>query len=272
MRFHQLPSAVLHEHVIGLITCGSVIDPAVLLGEIQSLRERGVDIGDRLRISYRAQLVFPYHRRQDMLAEQAAPPGGKLGTTVRGIGPCYADKVSRRWGIRVCELYHARRFRERLHRRRAPNGSELVYLAPGAITAVRIQAFAQGTDQAAVSHVAAPQDPVADVEIDRVTVRHHEIAASWRHRSNLERRLRAFDGPDIGRNGAEDAAPAIDPANIAVERRQRLHNGGTDVPSAEDRDIEIGSDHVLEEPVVNSVRRAARSQPLTRPRDNIGRC
>jgi adenylosuccinate synthase len=111
---HQLPSGVLHEHVTSVIACGSVIDPAVLLGEIQSLRERGVDIGDRLRISDRAQLVFPYHRRQDMLAEQAALPGGKLGTTARGIGPCYADKVSRRWGIRVCELYHAQRFRERL--------------------------------------------------------------------------------------------------------------------------------------------------------------
>jgi adenylosuccinate synthase len=111
---HQLPSGILREHVTCVIACGSVIDPAVLLGEMQSLRERGIDIGERLRISDRAQLVFPYHRRQDVLAEQAAPPGGKLGTTARGIGPCYTDKVSRRWGIRVCELYHTQRFRERL--------------------------------------------------------------------------------------------------------------------------------------------------------------
>ena len=111
---HQLPAGILHESVTAVISCGAVIDPAVLLGEMQSLRERGVDVSDRLRISDRAQLVFPYHRRQDILAEQAAQPAGKLGTTARGIGPCYADKVSRRWGIRICELSHAQRFRERL--------------------------------------------------------------------------------------------------------------------------------------------------------------
>ena len=110
---HQLPCGVLHDHVVGMITCGSVIDPAVLLGEIESLRARGVRVRS-LRISDRAQLVFPYHRRQDLLAEQAAPPVGKLGTTGRGIGPCYADKVSRRWGVRVCELYAPDRLRNRL--------------------------------------------------------------------------------------------------------------------------------------------------------------
>jgi len=111
---HQLPSGILRPDAICMITCGSVVDPAVLLGEIESLRSRGVEIGDNLRISDRAQLVFPYHRRQDIMAEQAALPGGKLGTTARGIGPCYADKVSRRWGIRVCELYDVERLRRRL--------------------------------------------------------------------------------------------------------------------------------------------------------------
>jgi adenylosuccinate synthase len=111
---HQIPSGILNPRVISMITCGPVIDPALLLGEIESLRSRGVKVAQNLRISDRAQLVFPYHRRQDVLAEQAALPGGKLGTTARGIGPAYADKVSRRWGIRVCELYDAPRFRERL--------------------------------------------------------------------------------------------------------------------------------------------------------------
>src|SRR5262249_50030008 len=97
-----------------IISNGSVIDPAVLLGEIESLRQRGVKIGANLKISDRAHLVFPYHRRQDILAEQAAAANGKIGTTSRGIGPCYADKVSRRWGVRVCELFHAERLRERL--------------------------------------------------------------------------------------------------------------------------------------------------------------
>ncbi|MEP0845205.1 MAG: adenylosuccinate synthase [Phycisphaerae bacterium] len=112
---HQLPSGILHPRVRNMITGGTVLDPAVLLGEIESLRQRGVVIsGENLRISDRAHLLFPYHRQQDMLAERAALPGSKIGTTARGVGPCYADKVSRRWGVRVCELYAPERFRRRL--------------------------------------------------------------------------------------------------------------------------------------------------------------
>lgn len=111
---HQLPTGVLRENIISFIGNGAVLDPAVMLGEIESLRERGIEVGANLRISDRCQLVFPYHRRQDMLAERNAPPGGKIGTTARGIGPCYADKVSRRWGVRVCELYHPDQLRKRL--------------------------------------------------------------------------------------------------------------------------------------------------------------
>ena len=111
---HQLPSGILHENKTCMITCGAVVDPAALIGEIESLRERGVDVSNRLRISERAHLVFPHHRKQDVLAEQAALPGAKIGTTARGIGPCYADKVSRRWGVRMCELYHPDRLRARV--------------------------------------------------------------------------------------------------------------------------------------------------------------
>jgi adenylosuccinate synthase len=111
---HQLPTGVLRDNVISMIGCGAVLDPAVLLGEIESLRQRGIEPGNRLRISDRCQLVFPYHRRQDIMAEKIAPPGGKIGTTARGIGPCYADKVSRRWGVRLCELYRPDRLRKRL--------------------------------------------------------------------------------------------------------------------------------------------------------------
>lgn len=111
---HQLPSGVLRPNVTNVITGGTVIDPAVLLGELVSLRQRGIDIGDRLRISNRAHLVFPYHRREDALAEKAARAGDKIGTTARGIGPCYADKYARHWAIRVCDLFPAERFRERL--------------------------------------------------------------------------------------------------------------------------------------------------------------
>jgi adenylosuccinate synthase len=113
---HQLPSGVIRDGIICLIACGSVVDPAILLGEIEGLRARGIAVGELLRISNRAQIVFPYHRKQDVLAEAAALPGGKLGTTSRGIGPCYADKVSRRWGVRVCELFDETRLRSRLAR------------------------------------------------------------------------------------------------------------------------------------------------------------
>ncbi len=111
---HQLPSGVLRANVLNVITGGTVLDPAVLLGEIAALRERGVAIGENLRISDRAHLVFPYHRREDALAEKSARPADKLGTTGRGIGPCYADKCARHWAIRLCDLYPAERFRERL--------------------------------------------------------------------------------------------------------------------------------------------------------------
>jgi adenylosuccinate synthase len=111
---HQLPSGILRERITSIITGGAVIDPAILLGEIASLRERGVKIGDNLRISDRAHLVLPYHRREDVLAERAARAAQKLGTTARGIGPCYADKYARYWAIRVCDLYPAERFRLRL--------------------------------------------------------------------------------------------------------------------------------------------------------------
>jgi len=111
---HQLPSGVLRENVLNVIGPGCVVDPAVLLGEIAALRERGIAVRDNLRISDRAHLVLPYHRREDMLAEGAARIGEKLGTTARGIGPCYADKHARHWAIRIGDLYPAQRFRERL--------------------------------------------------------------------------------------------------------------------------------------------------------------
>ncbi len=111
---HQLPSGILHPRVLSVITPGMVIDPAALLGEIESLRQRGVTVGDNLRLSDRAHVVFPYHRQEDLLADRSARSGSKLGTTAKGIGPCYADKMARHWGIRICDLYDAQRLRQRL--------------------------------------------------------------------------------------------------------------------------------------------------------------
>ncbi|MGE3181563.1 MAG: adenylosuccinate synthase [Phycisphaerae bacterium] len=112
---HQLPSGILRKKIVNVITGGTVIDPGVLLGEMAALRARDVEVTpDRLKISDRAHLVFPYHRREDVLAEGSAPVGEKLGTTARGIGPCYADKTSRHYGLRICDLFRPDHFRERL--------------------------------------------------------------------------------------------------------------------------------------------------------------
>ncbi|MEW6250895.1 MAG: adenylosuccinate synthase [Planctomycetota bacterium] len=111
---HQLPSGIIRPNVTNIIAAGAVLDPAVLLGEIASLRQRGLQIDTNLRISDRAHLVMPYHRREDALADGSARQPDKLGTTGRGIGPCYADKAARHWAIRVCDLYPAERFRERV--------------------------------------------------------------------------------------------------------------------------------------------------------------
>ncbi len=110
---HQIPSGVLHPNVRCYITNGSVIDPAVLLAERERLLARGVDVDSKLRISDRAHVIFPYHRRQDVSAEKLAGPQARIGTTARGIGPCYSDKISRRWGVRIGELLDPERFRAR---------------------------------------------------------------------------------------------------------------------------------------------------------------
>ena len=111
---HQLPSGILRDNITSIITGGAVIDPAVLLGEIESMRARNIRIDGTLHISDRTHLVFPYHRREDQLAETAGGSAGKLGTTARGIGPCYSDKMSRRFGVRICDLARPDKLREKL--------------------------------------------------------------------------------------------------------------------------------------------------------------
>ncbi|MCH7814837.1 MAG: adenylosuccinate synthase, partial [Planctomycetes bacterium] len=101
---HLVPAGVLHEGVSGLIGPGVALDPLGLLAEIDMLAARGVSVEGRLRISDRAHVVAPYHRIEDQLGEQSAGQTTRLGTTVRGIGPCYADKMRRRGAIRVVDL------------------------------------------------------------------------------------------------------------------------------------------------------------------------
>ncbi len=110
--FHLLPSAILHKNKVSVIANGVVIDPKVLLEEIQSLKERGINVTPKqLKISGHAHVILPYHRILDGLRESIRV--NKIGTTGRGIGPCYADKVAR-CGIRVIDLLNPRILKSKL--------------------------------------------------------------------------------------------------------------------------------------------------------------
>jgi adenylosuccinate synthase len=97
-----LPSGILHDGITCLIGNGVVVDPQALFAEIDEVTAAGVTIGDRLRISDKAHLILPYHRELDLLSE-ARRGERKIGTTSRGIGPAYEDKIARR-GVRVGDL------------------------------------------------------------------------------------------------------------------------------------------------------------------------
>jgi adenylosuccinate synthase len=101
--FHLIPSGILHPGTVCVIGNGVVLDPEVLLTELDNLEARGIAVGpENLRISERTQVIMPYHQRLD-LARERAKGAAKIGTTGRGIGPCYEDKVARR-GIRMADL------------------------------------------------------------------------------------------------------------------------------------------------------------------------
>ncbi len=105
-KLHLLPSGILYPETVCLIGSGVVVDPAVLLEEISEMNKRGVSC-DNLRIDARADIIMPWHRELDKLEEEfkARQTGVNVGTTGRGIGPCYADKADR-VGIRMYDLVH----------------------------------------------------------------------------------------------------------------------------------------------------------------------
>lgn len=118
---HLLPSGILSPGKSCIIGNGVVVDPETLLGEISGLRERGLEIGSNLLISDRAHVVMPYHKEHDAALEHvlssAADASGKglsIGTTRRGIGPAYADKIHRSLAIRMGELLDEDHLRARL--------------------------------------------------------------------------------------------------------------------------------------------------------------
>ena len=109
---HLIPSGILREHVTCLIGNGVVLSPHALLKEIAELEEKQVPVRERLRISPACPLILPYHVALDQAREQLKGKD-KIGTTGRGIGPAYEDKVARR-GVRLGDLQDPKRFAERL--------------------------------------------------------------------------------------------------------------------------------------------------------------
>lgn len=106
-KFHTIPAGILHSNVTAVIADGVVLDPAIACSEIADLGVRGIDIS-KLLISGGAHVIMPWHKLLDGL-EESHRGSQKIGTTGRGIGPCYQDKYGR-WGLRVCDLIDPARF------------------------------------------------------------------------------------------------------------------------------------------------------------------
>jgi adenylosuccinate synthase len=110
---HLLPSGSIREGITCVIANAVVVDPEVLIGEIDGLAERGISLSDRLVISENAHVVLDYHKREDQLREESLGER-KIGTTIRGIGPCYADKVGRSYAVRVGDFRDLEALKEKL--------------------------------------------------------------------------------------------------------------------------------------------------------------
>lgn len=112
-KLHLVPSGVLYPHVLNVVAAGVVLDPAVILREIHGLAARGLNLRDRLVLSDRAHVVFPWHVAEDRVWNEAIRGADNIGTTLRGIGPCYRDKVGRTFAIRLGDLVRPK-LRERI--------------------------------------------------------------------------------------------------------------------------------------------------------------
>jgi adenylosuccinate synthase len=128
-----IPSGILRDGVQCVVTGGVVLDPASAIREIDMLESRGVPVAGKLQISDRAHVVFPWHIAEDKLLDGSLSGGGAIGTTGRGIGPCYRDKVGRALAIRLGDLYrddlrarieHVAAFKNRLLASWAPGSGQ----------------------------------------------------------------------------------------------------------------------------------------------------
>lgn len=100
-----IPSGIFRPEVKSVVASGVVVDPEAILGEIERLRDSGVEIEKNLLISDRAHVIFPWHKEEDRLMNDSGVRSEAIGTTMRGIGPCYRDKVGRSTAIRIGDLY-----------------------------------------------------------------------------------------------------------------------------------------------------------------------
>ena len=113
---HLMPVGIFRPGILNIVGNGVVLDPDVLFREMDDFIARGVAISpDNLKVSYKAHVVMPWHKAEDEAREQAAGAGG-IGTTKRGIGPAYADKMHRTTAIRVADLMYEDKLRERIDR------------------------------------------------------------------------------------------------------------------------------------------------------------
>ena len=103
-KLHHIPSGILNPGVINLVTAGVVIHPETILQEMDMLTGRGIELRDRMWFSQRAHVVMPWHLIEDRLWNQVISGDDNIGTTLRGIGPCYRDKVGRSYAVRLGDL------------------------------------------------------------------------------------------------------------------------------------------------------------------------
>ncbi len=112
---HLLPSGSIRPGTICVITNGVVADPEVLINGIKQLAEKNISMDNRLLISENVHVVLDYHKKEDQLREESLGKS-KLGTTIRGIGPCYADKIGRSYAVRMADLRDLNKLKARLEK------------------------------------------------------------------------------------------------------------------------------------------------------------
>lgn len=100
-----VPSGIFRPEVQCVVAGGVVLNPASMLCEIESLVKRGVKVRENLMLSDRAHVIFPWHFEEDRLLDKQCTSGEAIGTTLRGIGPCYRDKVGRSLAVRLGDMY-----------------------------------------------------------------------------------------------------------------------------------------------------------------------